>query len=340
MVTAGVYMVCRLSPLFVLSETAMLVVASIGAATAFMGATIALVQTDIKRVLAYSTISQLGYMFLACGVGAFGIAVFHLFTHAFFKALLFLGSGSVIHALSGEQDMRRMGGLRKHIPWTFATFLVGTLAIAGIWPLAGFFSKDAILASALGKHGNIFFVVGLVTALLTAFYMARLLFLTFFGKYWGAEPHIHESPPSMLGPLVILAVGSAVGGFVNIPHFVEPVFRLPVHEEGHPGWLPWVASFTAVAGIAAAYYLYLVYTELPARLALLRGRVPRARAQVRLRRPLRLDRRRAWSRGAATCCGRARRRVIDGAVNGRGALSAAGPPARRCRPASCAATRC
>jgi NADH-quinone oxidoreductase subunit L len=200
-------------------------------------------------------------------VGAFGVAVFHLFTHAFFKALLFLGSGSVIHALSGEQDMRRMGGLRKFIPWTFATFLVGTLAIAGIYPLAGFYSKDAILAGALGEYGNVFFVVGLLTALLTAFYMARLLFMTFFGKYWGSEGHIHESPWSMLVPLVILAVGSAVGGFVNIPRFVEPVFRLPAHPEEHHVWLPWVASLTAIAGIAAAYYLYVVYTEVPARLA-------------------------------------------------------------------------
>jgi NADH-quinone oxidoreductase subunit L len=163
--------------------------------------------------------------------------------------------------------MRRMGGLRKFIPWTFATFLVGTLAIAGIPPLAGFYSKDAILAGALGQYGNVFFVVGLLTALLTAFYMARLLFMTFFGKYWGSEPHIHESPWSMLVPLVILAVGSAVGGFVNIEHFVEPVFRLPAHQEAHHVWLPWVASLTAVAGIAAAYYLYVVYTEAPARLA-------------------------------------------------------------------------
>jgi len=267
MVTAGVYMVARLAPLYTRSATALLVVATIGAATALMAATIALVQTDIKRVLAYSTISQLGYMFLACGVGAFGVAVFHLFTHAFFKALLFLGSGSVIHALSGEQDMRRMGGLRRLIPWTFATFLVGTLAIAGIYPLAGFFSKDAILASALGKYGNAFFAVGLLTALLTAFYMSRLLFLTFFGAYRGREHHVHESPPSMLVPLVILAVGSAVGGFVEIPRFVQPVFRLGAHEEGHHAWLPWVASLTAIAGIAAAYYLYVMYTELPARLA-------------------------------------------------------------------------
>jgi NADH-quinone oxidoreductase subunit L len=233
-----------------------------------MAATIALVQNDIKRVLAYSTVSQLGYMFLACGVGAFGVAVFHLFTHAFFKALLFLGSGSVIHALNGEQDMRRMGGLRKFIPWTFWTFLVGTLAIAGIFPLAGFFSKDAILAGALGKYGNVLFAVGLLTALLTAFYMGRLLFMTFFGRYWGSEPHVHESPWSMLGPLVILAVGSAVGGFVDIPHFVQPVFRLAEHAEAHHYWLPWVASLTAVLGIAAAYYLYVVYREAPARIAL------------------------------------------------------------------------
>jgi NADH-quinone oxidoreductase subunit L len=267
MVTAGVYMVARLAPLFVLSGTAMFVVAAIGTATALMGATVALVQTDIKRVLAYSTVSQLGYMFLACGVGAFGVAVFHLFTHAFFKALLFLGSGSVIHALGGEQDMRRMGGLRKFIPWTFATFLVGTLAIAGIPPLAGFYSKDAILAGALGKYGNVFFAVGLLTALLTAFYMARLLIMTFFGKYWGSETHIHEAPLSMVVPLVILAVGSAVGGFVNIPRFVEPVLRLAAHEEAHHDWLPWVAFLTAAVGMAAAYYLYMVYTEVPGRIA-------------------------------------------------------------------------
>jgi len=320
MVTAGVYMVARLAPLFVLSQTAMLVVATIGTATALMAATIALVQTDIKRVLAYSTISQLGYMFLACGVGAFGVAVFHLFTHAFFKALLFLGSGSVIHALSGEQDMRRMGGLRRAIPWTFGTFLVGTLAIAGIFPLAGFFSKDAILASALGVHRNVFFVVGLVTALLTAFYMSRLLFMTFFGEYRGTAHHIHEAPWSMLGPLVILAVGSAVGGFVNIPHFVEPVFRLPAHEEAYHLWLPWVASLTAVVGIAAAYYLYVVYTELPGRIAAsLRGvhRVLEAKYGfddlfnwIARRAVVQGSRDALWEGLDAT--------VIDGAVNGTG----------------------
>ena len=237
MVTAGVYMVARLGPLYHVSETAMMTVAVIGAATALMAATIALVQTDIKRVLAYSTVSQLGYMFLACGVGAFGVGVFHLYTHAFFKALLFLGSGSVIHAMSGEQDMRKMGGLWRKIPWTFGTFLVGVLAIAGIPLFAGFFSKDEILLAALGHP--VLFGVGLFTALLTAFYMARLLFLTFFGSFRGgheAEHHVHESPPSMVVPLVLLAVGSAVGGFVKVPHIVEPVFR-GAAAHLHHAWL-------------------------------------------------------------------------------------------------------
>jgi hypothetical protein len=229
MVTAGVYMVARLGALFSLSPTAMTVVAVIGTATAVLGATIALVQTDIKKVLAYSTVSQLGYMFLACGVGAFGVGVFHLFTHAFFKALLFLGSGSVIHALGGEQDMRKMGGLWRRIPVTFWTFVIGTLAIAGIPPLAGFYSKDAILGGALEAGRPVLFGVGLIVALLTAFYMTRAVMLTFLGRYRGdAETgaHIHESPWIMLGPLVILAVGSAIGGKIDIPHFVEPALRV------------------------------------------------------------------------------------------------------------------
>jgi NADH-quinone oxidoreductase subunit L len=268
MVTAGVYMVARMGPLYSRSETAMTVVAVVGALTALMAATIALVQTDIKRVLAYSTVSQLGYMFLACGVGAFGVAVFHLFTHAFFKALLFLGSGSVIHALSGEQDMRKMGGLRQKIPWTFWTFAIGTLAIAGIWPLAGFWSKDEILAGALAAHRPGLFAVGLLTALLTSFYMSRLLFMTFFGHFRGGhevEHHVHESPGSMLGPLLLLAVGSIVGGFVHVPAYVAPVIRVGA-PEGHHVWLPWVASLVSVTGIVAAYYLYVVYTELPGRI--------------------------------------------------------------------------
>jgi NADH-quinone oxidoreductase subunit L len=271
MVTAGVYMLARLAPVFAHSETAMLVVAIVGTVTALMAATVALVQTDIKRVLAYSTVSQLGYMFLACGVGAFGVAVFHLATHAFFKALLFLGSGSVIHAMGGEQDMRKMGGLRKKIPWTFWTFLIGTLAIAGIPPLAGFFSKDAILAGALDADRPFLFFAGLFTALLTSFYMGRLLFLTFWGEFRGgeeAEHHVHESPWSMLGPLVILAVGSAVAGFVDIPGIVAPVLRLEVHEGHHAAWLPVLATFTAVAGGAAAWYAYVTRPDLPGKFAL------------------------------------------------------------------------
>jgi len=258
----------------------------VGTVTALMAGTVAIVQTDIKRVLAYSTVSQLGYMFLACGVGAFGVGIFHLFTHAFFKALLFLGSGSVIHALSGEQDMRRMGGLKDKIPYTFWTFTVATLAIAGIYPFAGFFSKDEILASALAGGWPLLFGVGLLTAGLTAFYMARLLFGTFFGSYRGelesaahaghggghGDDHghghggIHESPWSMLGPLVLLAVGSIVGGFIHVPAFVAPAVRVEA-AEAHIGWLPWVASATALIGIAIGYYLYVMRPELPAKIS-------------------------------------------------------------------------
>jgi NADH-quinone oxidoreductase subunit L len=270
MVTAGVYMVARVAPLYEVSATAMAVVAVVGLATALMAGTIALVQTDIKRVLAYSTVSQLGFMFLACGVGAFGVAIFHLYTHAFFKALLFLGSGSVIHALSGEQDMRRMGGLFRKIPWTFWTFLVGTLTIAGIPPLAGYFSKDEILLQAFGSGHEVLFGLALFAALLTAFYMTRLLVLTFFGRFRGGEEvahHLHESPAVMLVPLAILAVGSAVAGYVAVPHFVQPVFRLKEPEIHHVAWLPVVATLTALLGIALAVYLYLRRPEARAGLA-------------------------------------------------------------------------
>ena len=327
MVTAGVYMVARLGPVYAHSETALVVVAVVGTATALMAATIALVQTDIKRVLAYSTISQLGYMFLACGVGAFGVGVFHLFTHAFFKALLFLGSGSVIHALGGEQDMRRMGGLWRKIPWTFATFVVGTLAIAGIPPLAGFFSKDAILGSALEEGHRALFVVGLLTAGLTAFYMARLVFLTFFGPFRGgseAEHHLHESPWVMLAPLVILAVGSVGAGFVPVPGMVAEVLRLPAEAGHHPAWLPTVATLVAILGIAAAYWLYLMLPDLAARLgARLRpiGRVleekyffDRVYDGFARRVVVEGSRRVLWRGLDAT--------VIDGAVNGLGLLTA------------------
>jgi NADH-quinone oxidoreductase subunit L len=326
MVTAGVYLVARLGPVYAHSETAMVVVAAVGTATALMAATIALVQTDIKKVLAWSTISQLGYMFLACGVGAFGVAVFHLFTHAFFKALLFLGSGSVIHATNGEQDMRKMGGLWRRIPWTFGTFVVGTLAIAGIPPLAGYFSKDAILASALAEGHVILFGVGLATAALTAFYMARLLFLTFFGPFRGShevEHHLHESPWVMLAPLVLLAIGSAVAGFVPVPDMLAEVFRLPVEEEQHAGWLPIVATLAAVLGIAGAYWLYLMLPDVPARLGARLRPLPRVLEEKygfdRLydafssRVVVQGSRKLLWERVDAS--------VIDGAVNGVGRLT-------------------
>jgi NADH-quinone oxidoreductase subunit L len=236
-----------------------------------MAASIALVQNDIKKVLAYSTVSQLGYMFMACGIGAFGIGVFHLFTHAFFKALLFLGSGSVIHAMSGEQDMRKMGGLRKKIPWTFATFAIGTATIAGIPYLAGYFSKDEILLHALVRERLPLFGVGLFTAALTAFYMSRLFFMTFFGKFRGdheAEHHVHESPWSMLLPLVALAIGCFVVGQIHIPEFVHAAVRSP--DEKHllePWWFVYAVVGTALAGILGAFYLYIVYTGVPAKIA-------------------------------------------------------------------------
>ena len=252
MVTAGVYMVARSNAVYMLAPTAMKTVAIIGALTAVFAASIALVQNDIKRVLAYSTISQLGYMFLALGVGAFAAGVFHVFTHAFFKALLFLGSGSVIHALSGEQDMKFMGDLRRRIPTTYKTMFVGMLAIAGIPGLAGFFSKDEILWQAWSSEGGayrILWFIGIATALMTAFYMGRLIFLTFFGQprmSHEIEHHIHESPKSMTVPLVILAICSIFAGYLGLPHslggsnrfgkFLEPVFakEAPVMEAERP----------------------------------------------------------------------------------------------------------
>ncbi|HEX9761169.1 MAG TPA: NADH-quinone oxidoreductase subunit L, partial [Candidatus Acidoferrales bacterium] len=239
MVTAGVYVVARSGLLYMMAPTALTVVAVIGVATALFAATIGLAQNDIKRVLAYSTVSQLGYMFLACGVGAFAAAVFHLFTHAFFKALLFLGAGSVIHAMGGEQDMRKMGGLRSKIPVTFWTMLMGTLAIAGAPLFSGFFSKDAILfAAATSPYGGkVLWGVAFATAVLTAVYMFRLIFLTFFGapRYDQHKVHVHESPKSMLVPLVILALLSVGGGWMAAPHlfggtdhfeeFLSPVFH-------------------------------------------------------------------------------------------------------------------
>ncbi len=281
MVTAGVYVVARSHILFAHAPTAMLVVAIVGCATALFAATIGLVQTDIKKVLAYSTVSQLGYMFLACGVGAFSAGIFHLMTHAFFKALLFLAAGSVIHAMGGEQDMNRMGGLRKKIKWTFAAMLTATMAIAGIPPLAGFFSKDAILLSAFQNSGgqHLLYLFGLLTALLTSFYMFRLIFLTFHGKprYDEHHVHAHESPWNMLVPLAVLAVLSIIGGWLAAPalwggpdyfaNFLAPVFGSPAGaeavSEGAVGAhqielvLAGVAVGAAVIGLAVAYWLYI-----------------------------------------------------------------------------------
>jgi NADH-quinone oxidoreductase subunit L len=265
MVTAGVYLVARLHGIFLHAPEASALVATIGVATAFFAATIAVVQTDIKKVLAYSTISQLGFMFLAAGVGAYGVAVFHLYTHAFFKACLFLGAGSVIHAMSGEQDIRKMGGLAKKIPITFVTFAIATAAIAGLPPLAGFFSKDEILWFAFAsERGGApwLFVVAASTALMTAFYMFRLLWLTFFGTPRMDEKtahHIHESPWSMAGVLVVLAVLSTVGGFFSVPHFLEGQLPLPaIRPELHHFEKPLIVLSVVIAllGLAGAAWFY------------------------------------------------------------------------------------
>src|SRR3954447_11250132 len=228
MVTAGVYMVVRSNVIYQLAPGGSLFVAIIGAATAIFAATIGLAQTDIKKVLAYSTVSQLGYMFLAAGLGAYSAALFHVMTHAFFKALLFLGSGSVIHAMGGEQDMTKMGGLRKYLPQTYRTFLIGALAISGIPILSGFFSKDEILHAAAADGHWILWLIGLITAGMTAFYMFRSVYMTFFGEFRGTheqEHHLHESPPSMTIPLWILAVGAVVSGWVGLPKVLSETNR-------------------------------------------------------------------------------------------------------------------
>lgn len=232
MVTAGVYMIIRMSPVFIMAPNAMLVIATVGAVTALVAATIGLTQWDIKKVLAYSTVSQLGYMFLAVGVGAFIPALFHLMTHAFFKALMFLGSGSVIHAMNGEQDIRKMGGLKKYLPITYLTFMCGWVAIIGIPPFAGFFSKDEILWHAYmsPRGGTIFWIIGVLGAVCTAFYMTRLMALVFWGKSRvPAEVHPHESPVSMTFPLVILGILSLFAGLIGIPHLIGEI--LPGHPQ-------------------------------------------------------------------------------------------------------------
>ena len=275
MVTAGVYMIARLNGLYLHAPEASALVAWVGAATAFFAATVAIVQTDIKKVLAYSTVSQLGFMFVALGVGAYGVAVFHLLTHAFFKACLFLGAGSVIHALSGEQDIRKMGGLAKRIPVTFWTFAIATGAIAGLPPLSGFFSKDEILWFALASErgGSVaLMAVMAVTALMTAFYMFRLLWLTFMGASrmdHEVEHHVHESPFSMTGVLMVLAALAAVGGFIPIPHFLEPIAPLPkTLESMHAFHVPLIGLAIAmgVAGLVAAAFVYRGDLALPKRL--------------------------------------------------------------------------
>lgn len=240
MVTAGVYMIARLNPLFEMSATALSIIAYTGAITALFAGTIAVAQTDIKKVLAYSTVSQLGFMFLACGIGAYQTAVFHLMTHAFFKALLFLGSGSVIHACGGEQDMLKMGGLKKHLPHTHLTMLIGSLAISGIPVFSGFFSKDEILYSTIALPGgsSILFIIGVLTALLTAFYTARMMSLTFYGQSrmsHEVEHHVHESPKLMTIPLYVLAFLAFAGGFLGVPHLLgDSLGHLP-HLLSH--WL-------------------------------------------------------------------------------------------------------
>ncbi|MEK6765352.1 MAG: NADH-quinone oxidoreductase subunit L [Planctomycetota bacterium] len=286
MVTAGVYMVVRCNVLYTLSPFSLTVVAVIGGATALFAATIGLAQNDIKRVLAYSTVSQIGYMFLACGVGAYITGIFHLVTHAFFKALLFLGSGSVIHGLGGEQDMRKMGGLKKYMPTTHTTFLIGTLAIAGIPPFAGFFSKDEILLDAFTKGSLLLWGLGAFAALLTAFYMFRLLFMTFYGKSnmtKHVEEHVHESPMSILIPLLVLALLSILGGFIGFPtasainSFLAPVIGGGHHSMADGGNLHHVSNSLmfsmmgistgiAIVGILLAYLMYIKQPDLPAKI--------------------------------------------------------------------------
>jgi NADH-quinone oxidoreductase subunit L len=284
MVTAGVFMVARCAPIFSLSETAMNTVAIVGGLTAVFAATIGLVQNDIKRVIAYSTISQLGYMFLGLGVGAFSAGIFHLTTHAFFKGLLFLASGSVIHALSGEQDMRKMGALKSKIKITHAVFFIGSLALAGIFPFAGFFSKDEILWSAFNSSqlGRILWVLGVVGAFMTAFYSFRLIYLTFWGKSridHEVEHHVHESPKVMTVPLMILAFFSITIGLIGIPgaiiphanlfgDFLAPLFPHAEHaaaaeSHGLELGLMIFSVLVALAGIRMAYTFYVQNTSIP-----------------------------------------------------------------------------
>jgi len=288
MVTAGVYMVCRMSPLFAASGTASAVVAATGAVTALFAATMALGENDMKRVLAYSTVSQIGYMFIGCGVGAYAAGMFHLVTHAFFKSLLFLAAGSVIHALSGAQDLRKMGGLRKLLPRTFPVFLTGAAALSGVPFLSGFFSKDAILSRAFAGGHYFVWATGLLTAVLTALYMFRLIFRVFYGPERipdEANGRVHESPPVMTVPLQVLAFLAAFAGLIGLPaifgeranvfsRFLAPVFPVvPGHGPGiSTEWmLIGLSTAAALAGIGTAWLLYIRTPGIPSALA---GRFP------------------------------------------------------------------
>ncbi|MDX2073836.1 MAG: NADH-quinone oxidoreductase subunit L [Alphaproteobacteria bacterium] len=285
MVTAGVFMVCRLSPVFEQSPDALMLVTIVGALTAFFAATVGLVQNDIKRVIAYSTCSQLGYMFFAAGVGAYAAAMFHLMTHAFFKALLFLGAGSVIHGVSGEQDMRKMGGLWKLMPVTYAFMWIGSLALAGLPFFAGYYSKDMILEAAYagGSVGKFAFTLGIAAAFMTAFYSWRLLFMTFHGTPRASHEvmhHVHESPPIMLRPLILLVFGSLFSGAIgyNVLHMVDghdtfwqaSIGSHAAIEAAHhvPGWVPFSPLVMGLSGIALAYLFYIRSPHLPKNLAL------------------------------------------------------------------------
>ena len=339
MVTAGVYMVVRCAPIYSRAPIAMETVLIVGILTALMAATIGLVQRDIKRVLAYSTVIQLGYMFVAAGLGAFSAGIFHLMTHAFFKALLFLGAGSVIHALGGEQDLTRMGALRRHTPVTYWTMLVAALAISGIFPLAGFFSKDEILWSAWSGGHPVIWALGFVTAGLTAFYMFRLVFLAFFGQARYSDEtarHLHESPRSMTGPLAVLAILSILGGFIGLPawlgsnrffRFLEPSLEHAVRRE-HGGYAHSVEIAFAVLSVGVALAgIYLAYLRIVARPGAAEALAERWNRVHRLlyrkyyvdeiydaaivRPVVRVSTQTLWKRADAG--------ILDGAVNGTGA---------------------
>ncbi|MDH4403806.1 MAG: NADH-quinone oxidoreductase subunit L [Flavobacterium sp.] len=274
MVTSGIFMITRLNFLFDLAPEVQNIIAIIGAITALVAATIGLLQNDIKKVLAYSTVSQLGLMFLALGLGAYQVAVFHVITHAFFKACLFLGSGSVIHALLGEQDMRKMGGLKKVMPITFITMLISSLAISGIFPFAGFWSKDEILMTAFHKDLPLW-IIGSVASIMTAFYMFRLMYLTFFKEFRGTEhqkSHLHESPSLITIPLIVLALLATFGGLINFPgsywlnHYLQPIISKVSHEEALNSTsylLMGIALVGAIVGITVAYIKYIKKSELP-----------------------------------------------------------------------------